>query len=79
MKRKTGTSPYSDFKNDSERRRALNSLAWSKAALAIAAALATALDHGIDLIRWLMGFVRVQSDHSALKFIAATSPPRHTS
>jgi len=54
MKQKSGKNPYSDFKTDRERRRALNALAWSRATPAIAAALATTSDHGIQLIRWLM-------------------------
>jgi hypothetical protein len=54
MKRKTRQNPYLDFKSDLERRRALNSLAWSKAAPAIAVALASVSNHGMELIRCLM-------------------------
>jgi hypothetical protein len=54
MKRKTVQNPYCDFKGDRERRRALNTLAWSRAIPAIAAALAMAPVHWIELIRWLM-------------------------
>jgi hypothetical protein len=54
MRRKTGQNPYCDFKSDRERRRALNTLAWSRATMAIAAAFAMAPDHWIVPIRWLI-------------------------
>jgi hypothetical protein len=57
MKRKTRQNPYRDFKSDLERRRALNSLAWSKAARAIGVALATTSAHWTELIRWLMQWI----------------------
>jgi hypothetical protein len=54
MKRKIGQNPYCDFKSDPERRRALNTLAWSKATVAFAAAHAIAPVHWMEIIRWLM-------------------------
>jgi hypothetical protein len=58
MKRKTVQNPYCDFKGDRERRRALNTLAWSRAIPAMLAALAMAPVHWIELIRWLMHWFR---------------------
>jgi hypothetical protein len=54
MKRKAGQNPYRDFKSYRERRRALNTLAWSRAIPAMLAALAMAAVQWIELIRWLM-------------------------
>jgi hypothetical protein len=43
MKRKTVQNPYCDFKGDRERRRALNTLAWSRAMPAMLAGTPTCI------------------------------------
>jgi hypothetical protein len=54
MNRKSENNRYCNFKGDRERRRALNTLAWSRTITAIATALAMASIQGGEVIRWLM-------------------------